>query len=598
MPSSSETNHTAEYTALLLGARAAADHGSTHLHVEGDRTLVIQQVRGIFATRSTRLRKFRTGFKTELARLVWITLLHIGPPSEWPCGPLANAVIDRRASKMECGVHPAGHGGPCTSLTAPNPAAVPSPAQPATPAAAVESPEAKDLDNDMGDIDDGEVCAAMCVGPEAVPQRRPHLRLRKLDDAEQEAVGALVERLATTLAAKISDDSDWEAAESYINALPHALYDRLQPYTQVSDNRDEDAECPLQVNQHERCRSRRRRGRSGGLKQCRRCTRPPRVTRHHREHRLDEALDELRAVGRSDLNNRKALAKARRRMGRIKFSIAQQHLRHQFDTSEKACIDGILAAARSKRLSTEEIFTPQDAFPLDPTDERAFDAIEPVGALFRSALARLPAATRDMELLKDALTTEDIEGQVQRGRGSSSSSSSPGIDGVGYDIYKMFAAQLLPALHAAFAYCWQYKRQAIYKLYAGILARRFTRWLYANGRHAEAQKGFRALNGCGEHNFLAATLIGSCMSCSFTIGNAADGTTAPITLQVGLFQGCPLSPRLFNAAIASLLHALKRLPETGVQLSSVDRPGAAAYADDLKTFSSTVDGIKRQHSVV
>ena len=30
----------------------------------------------------------------------------------------------------------------------------------------------------------------------------------------------------------------------------------------------------------------------------------------------------------------------------------------------------------------------------------------------------------------------------------------------------------------------------------------------------------------------------------------------------------------------------------------MDRPGAAAYVDDLKIFSSTVDGIKRQHAVV
>uniref|UniRef100_A0AAV1T716 Reverse transcriptase domain-containing protein n=1 Tax=Peronospora matthiolae TaxID=2874970 RepID=A0AAV1T716_9STRA len=33
-------------------------------------------------------------------------------------------------------------------------------------------------------------------------------------------------------------------------------------------------------------------------------------------------------------------------------------------------------------------------------------------------------------------------------------------------------------------------------------------------------------------------------------------------------------------------------------MSCEDRPGAAAYADDLKAFSSTVDGIKRQHAVV
>uniref|UniRef100_A0AAV1T7H6 RNase H type-1 domain-containing protein n=1 Tax=Peronospora matthiolae TaxID=2874970 RepID=A0AAV1T7H6_9STRA len=38
MPSSGETNNTAEYTALLLGTRAAADHGVTRLRIEGDST--------------------------------------------------------------------------------------------------------------------------------------------------------------------------------------------------------------------------------------------------------------------------------------------------------------------------------------------------------------------------------------------------------------------------------------------------------------------------------------------------------------------------------------------------------------------------------
>lgn len=84
----------------------------------------------------------------------------------------------------------------------------------------------------------------------------------------------------------------------------------------------------------------------------------------------------------------------------------------------------------------------------------------------------------------------------------------------------------------------------------------------------------------------------------FTIGNAADGITAPIAQRVGVFQGCPLSPHLFTAAISPLLHALKRLPDTGVQLSAVDRPGASAYADDLKVFSDTMDGVKRQHALM
>ena len=57
MPSSSETNNTAEYSALLLGTRAATDHGVTRLRIEDDSTLVIQQVCGIFATRNKRLRQ-------------------------------------------------------------------------------------------------------------------------------------------------------------------------------------------------------------------------------------------------------------------------------------------------------------------------------------------------------------------------------------------------------------------------------------------------------------------------------------------------------------------------------------------------------------
>ncbi|POM74590.1 LINE-1 Retrotransposon-like element, partial [Phytophthora palmivora] len=277
-----------------------------------------------------------------------------------------------------------------------------------------------------------------------------------------------------------------------------------------------------------------------------------------------------------------------------------------------------------------------------------------------------------MELLRDAPSPDDIEDQLQRVRGS----SSPGLDGVGYDVFKTFATQLLPVLHEAFKCCWTHKRvpqswklgvvcllhkkgdrstpnnwrpiclqQAIYKLYASVVSRRFVRWLDANDLHADAQKGFRTMNGCGEHNFLAATLVdharrkrkelhvvwydfanafgsvphdllwealerqgvpaefiaccrGLYTDAAFTVGNAADGTTAPIALRVGVFQGCPLSLHLFTAAIAPLLHALKRLPDTGVKMSGVDRPGAAAYADDLKVFSTTVDGIKQQHVVV
>ena len=51
MPSLGETTNTAEYTALLLGVRAAMGHGVKRLRVEGDNLLVLRQVRVILATK-------------------------------------------------------------------------------------------------------------------------------------------------------------------------------------------------------------------------------------------------------------------------------------------------------------------------------------------------------------------------------------------------------------------------------------------------------------------------------------------------------------------------------------------------------------------
>lgn len=86
------------------------------------------------------------------------------------------------------------------------------------------------------------------------------------------------------------------------------------------------------------------------------------------------------------------------------------------------------------------------------------------------------------------------------------------------------------------------------------------------------------------------------MQHEFTIGFAADGPTAPNQLRTGVFQGCPLSPRLFTEATSPL--QLARAPDTGVQLSADDRVDVFTHADDLKTFSDTKAGIELQHTVV
>jgi hypothetical protein len=165
-----------------------------------------------------------------------------------------------------------------------------------------------------------------------------------------------------------------ESAEGYITALPYKLYDALQPYSQAQRRsgppqhqprrqrrpRQQPEEKRPHSDQPQRAqhpqqggrRRRRRSGRSGAAKRRRR-SRPPRVTRQHRQHRLDEALDDLHAVERATPGDRTAVRRARSRVGRVNSAIAQQHLRHQFNTAEKDCVDGILAAARTQRTTAE-----------------------------------------------------------------------------------------------------------------------------------------------------------------------------------------------------------------------------------------------------
>ncbi|GMF66291.1 unnamed protein product [Phytophthora lilii] len=149
--------------------------------------------------------------------------------------------------------------------------------------------------------------------------------------------------------------------------------------------------------------------------------------------------------------------------------------RHQFDTDEKACVEAILASHRGQK-STAAARTAAGGSGSDSgeddgtcpipsarlhqhftevnTPRANFEPMAPLGAAFRAALARLPAATEASTLLTEAPTVDEIEDQLQRAKGT----TSPGLDGVVYDVYKKVTVQLLPALHAAFTCCWRYQR--------------------------------------------------------------------------------------------------------------------------------------------
>eukprot|EP00644_Phytophthora_capsici_P010228 jgi/Phyca11/19680/fgenesh1_pg.PHYCAscaffold_51_\ len=269
-----------------------------------------------------------------------------------------------KSTLVECATHP-GRNACTTTLT--TSAAAESPASP-PPVGARDTPMADAGEERLADVDDGEVYAAMRLGPGEVPERRPRLRLRQLSDEELEAASEMVERLGAALSAKITDAEDWASAEGYITALPYMLYDKLQSYSQA----------------------------------------PP-------------------------------IAKARRRVGRIRSAINQQLLRHKFDTDEKACVDGILSTARAERAARAAtpsppasgaptttvsapgaIVTNDDGTCPIPSDKlwRHFDAVNtprldfdaeaPGSEAFRAAMDHLPAATRFLDLLKEAPSTDEI----------------------------------------------------------------------------------------------------------------------------------------------------------------------------------------------
>lgn len=686
MPAATETNNSAEYTALLVGVEAAVQHGVTHLRVEGDSTLVLSQVRGTYACSNPRLRRFRDKIRAVLRKISHTRLVHIDRQANEFADRAANRALDRKRTLVECGQHPNGGDGCCH------------PEQPLVPprAARQQPEEAKredDEDDEDGDDptdvtmseeddamahlaarDDGELFEATTVTAETFPARQPRLRLKKLSDDEYDAAAEAVDTMARVWAVKISDAPDWAAAEGYIEAIPAQLRHVLRPYCMAAPS----APRPRPATPAPRPRPSTTPG-PPARSQTRPQTRPPRVTRHQREHRLDEALDDMAAVQRADPTNQTAIHRARRRVARIRTALGTTELRKKFTVKERECVEEIFRRADPEAAAaTDAPTTPPFAaaelhehFTRQCTPATAFNYDGVVGAQFRNSITPR-SEEQEADALADAPTVGEVEDQLKRTNGS----TSPGHDGIGYDVLKRFGTQLAPLLAAAFASCWQHQQvpavwkvgnvrllhkkgaptdvanwrpiclqPTLYKLYTGLLAKRLSRWLEANGQLPMSQKGFRSFNGCHENNFLSTSLLDQARRvhrklyllwydlkdafgslpqqlmwkvldemgapaafvtrCSslyeaayFTITNATDGGTRPIARNVGVFQGCPLSPLLFITAMAPLLRRLEQLVGVGVQLAPDQRPCAAAYADDIKIFCDSADGIRRCHRTV
>ncbi|KAE9293773.1 hypothetical protein PR003_g24423 [Phytophthora rubi] len=316
------TNNFAEYAGLLAGVSSAVHHGITHLRVEVDSTLVIEQVLGRWQCRGHSLLRMRRQVHAQLGQLAHYTLTHIDRVANHVADNLANAALNRKGTRTECGTHPRSDTPGCwTSGSAA--ARFTTNSEEATPV--VRRSEATMSPDEQADIacrDGGEVFPVFDLDSGAVPQRRPILRLRQLTTAEMEKAEAAVEAVASTLAVKISDTDDWTIGEGYLTAMSARLYEALLPYSDAAVDRD-----------------------TNGSTSGRRSQRPPRTQASSSQRRLDEALRRLEEQQRGAPDDRAAIKRARRKIGRIRTAIRRQEMRGHFRLREKACVEEILSSA-------------------------------------------------------------------------------------------------------------------------------------------------------------------------------------------------------------------------------------------------------------
>ncbi len=180
----------------------------------------------------------------------------------------------------------------------------------------------------------------------------------------------------------------------------------------------------------------------------------------------------------------------------------------------------------------------------------------------------------------------------------------------------------------------------IYKIFAAVMAKRLAIWALDEGKISPVQKGFLPMEGCVEHSFSVQSLLedskrrrknvrflwldlrnafGSVphnliwrmlrtsgvppkflrLCKEIYSGNfqhircSRDEFTRDIPLRVGIKQGCPLSPLLFNFALEGILPRLMSLGH-GYQLNSGASISCLAYADDLCLISETKEGLQSQ----
>lgn len=88
------TNNVAEYQALLLGIKLAAEHGATALDLVGDSELVVRQVEGRYKVKDATMRQLHAEVKRALADFESWTIRHVRRERNADADRLVNEALD------------------------------------------------------------------------------------------------------------------------------------------------------------------------------------------------------------------------------------------------------------------------------------------------------------------------------------------------------------------------------------------------------------------------------------------------------------------------------------------------------------------------
>jgi ribonuclease HI len=98
--SGKHSNNHAEYTAFILGLQKSLELGITHLYVEGDSKLVINQCTGKFKVKSPSLIPLNAKAMSLCKKFTYITLNHIKRNHNKRADSLANEAMDKNENNI------------------------------------------------------------------------------------------------------------------------------------------------------------------------------------------------------------------------------------------------------------------------------------------------------------------------------------------------------------------------------------------------------------------------------------------------------------------------------------------------------------------